>query len=230
MTPKPYISYNVKLFNPFSSLWGWFLDTVIPSDSAEQVISIPRTEPGVRTFGFPSLGISCASPQATGGQRCQQTQGHRINGWEQGCAPVTYFPGLIPLPYFGGLMVTTYELIPWATAPSLVLWIIAIHWIVRKYPLPYFYAAYFLSSKLSQLLVSLPQDQGWDLSYSGQSSPEDNGSSWLSKLGLLPFQSHPQSWHQHSAIPYRERRWEELLARRQERREGGWEVNLEWLN
>lgn len=111
----------------------------------------------LRLFGFPSLGISPASPQATGSRRCQQTQGHQINGWEQGCASVTYFPGLTPLPYSGGLTVTTCEMIVLATATSLVLWITAIHWIVHKYPLPCFYAAYFLSSKLSQLLANMPQ-------------------------------------------------------------------------
>lgn len=42
--------------------------------------------------------------------------------------------------------------------------------------------------------------------------------------------SHPQSWHQRSAIPWRERGREEMLARRKERRGKGWEENLKWLN
>lgn len=45
--------------------------------------------------------------------------------------------------------------------------------------------------------------------------------------GLLPFQSHPQSWHQCSAIPWRERGREEMLARRKGRRDRGWEENQE---
>lgn len=146
------------------------------------------------------------------------------------CSFPIFFPGFISLLYFGGPVATTWEITALTAATNLVLWIPEIYPVVHKYLLPGFNAAYFLSSNLSLLLVKpapVPRDICFSILWQAKFTV------WQTVPGTLalpPLQSCPRLWRWGSVRVWRESGWEDMSARREERREGGREEDLNWLD
>lgn len=145
-TPESYILYNLNLisslpkslarFSDFCSLLQWSLCWASGQCHGDGLLALGY-------LWLPFLGSSALllrPSEASDIVRLLLSQATLVNtrSLNKWLVPIKYFPDLISLPYFGVLVVTTYEMIALVIATNLVLWIVAIDWIVHKYPLPVF--------------------------------------------------------------------------------------------